>query len=83
MSSSKSEVLCGEYYSRTASHEEGESSAAPLKIRATKKAAFVSEGRFAFAGIEFICPVSRAESAAWVVCRCGRRSVQTGFLFYL
>jgi hypothetical protein len=38
-----------------------------------KKAAFVSEGRFTFAGIDFICPVSRAGSAAWAVCRCGRR----------
>jgi hypothetical protein len=31
-----------------------------LKGRANKKAASVSEGRFAFAGIDFICPESRA-----------------------
>jgi hypothetical protein len=49
-----------------------------------KKTASVSEGRFAFAGIDFICPVSRAVSAAWAACRYGRRrSVQTGFLFHL
>jgi hypothetical protein len=58
---------------RPSPHGEGESSAVPLKIRAIKKAASVSEGRLAFAGIDFICPVSRAESAAWAVCRCGRR----------
>ena len=28
---------------------------------------------FAFAGIDFICPVSRAGSAAWAECHCGRR----------
>src|SRR5664280_1100679 len=51
-------------------HGEGESSAVLLKIRAIKKAASVSKGRFAFARIDFICPVSRALSA---VCRCVRR----------
>ena len=68
-------------------HGAGEPSAVPLKIRAIKKAASVSEGRLAFnfvsphpalppspqSGEGFICPVSRAESAAWAVCRCGRR----------
>jgi hypothetical protein len=57
---------------------EGESSAVPLKIRAIKKAASVSEGRLAFnfvsphsalppspqSGEGFICPVSRAGSGA-------------------
>jgi hypothetical protein len=42
---------------------------------AHKRAASVSESRFAFAGIDFICPVSRAVSAAWAVCRCGRAGI--------
>jgi len=48
-------------------------SPSPLKIRAIKKAAFVSEGRLAFAGIDFYLPGVAGGVGGVGVCRCGRR----------